>query len=150
MLRQILYFSTAADLQPKQTISAILDISRKRNALGSVSGVLIVGGLRYLQIIEGPDCAVSTTMERILSDRRHHDVNVMIDRDIAASSFSNWSMAFLKAPALNKYATFEDLVSALHHTVEPSLRDTIQMLSRSFAKTPIRLTESDTKKFRPN
>jgi hypothetical protein len=53
---------------------AILDIvraSEAANASSGVSGLLLHGARRYLQVLEGNDAAVERTMARIRADMRH-------------------------------------------------------------------------------
>jgi hypothetical protein len=53
-LLQIAYFSTAARVQDAKTVHDILIQSRVNNRRDGITGLLIAGGNRYMQIIEGP------------------------------------------------------------------------------------------------
>ena len=53
-MHQIAYFSTAAEPQEAALIQAILATSRANNLRDDISGLLVAGGNRYLQVIEGP------------------------------------------------------------------------------------------------
>lgn len=50
---QIAYFSTAAVPQTPELIHNILAVSRANNARDDISGLLVAGGGRYMQVIEG-------------------------------------------------------------------------------------------------
>ena len=53
-MHQIAFFSTAAEPQEAALIQAILATSRANNLRDDISGLLVAGGNRYLQVIEGP------------------------------------------------------------------------------------------------
>jgi hypothetical protein len=62
-----------------------------------VTGLLIVGGRRFLQALEGPAEAVKKTYDRIKADRRHFAAVVLSDREIAERSFFEWAMGYQPA-----------------------------------------------------
>ena len=70
-MRQIVYFSTAAARQDAITTASILAVSRDRNLRDSVTGLLVAGGHRYLQVIEGPEQVIDRLITRIRGDDRH-------------------------------------------------------------------------------
>jgi hypothetical protein len=49
-------------------------------------------GAGFAQVIEGDPDNVELTMDRIRSDRRHTDIDVVLDRDFLSRQFGNWSM----------------------------------------------------------
>lgn len=64
-----LYISTARQPITPSILADILRASRRNNAPVAVTGLLIVGGRRFLQALEGPEAAVEATYERIARDR---------------------------------------------------------------------------------
>ena len=142
-VRQIVYFSTAAGRQDKITIAGILAVSRDYNLRQEVSGLLVAGGYRYLQVIEGPERTVDALVERIRRDRRHVGVSVLVDRKIARRSFGGWSMAFREDPPVGEYATLRELVAQMLAEVsEPKVRDQLDCFARRFAVEPAPPVES--------
>ena len=137
IVRQIIYFSTASVPQTEEVVDDVLASSRRWNEKEQVTGLLIAGGNRYLQVIEGHADALKMTMERILSDRRHARIDVLVERRIARRSFADWSMAFYTDPGLGNYASFGEIVSLLSDTVEPHLRTQVETLATTFASTPL-------------
>ena len=93
-LRQIVYASTAARDAGTDTIHAILTTSRRNNARDAVTGLLYADGERFMQALEGPGDAVAATFARITADDRHRNIETLVDREIAAREFGNWSMAY--------------------------------------------------------
>ncbi len=137
-MRQFVYFSTAAGRQDAAITGQILATSRKRNLADDITGLLVAGGHRYLQVIEGPEIAVQATTARIRRDPRHQSMTVLVDRAIKQRDFDGWSMAFREEPELGDFAIFEDLVEQMcDHIVEPALRERIKRFSQSFATAPL-------------
>lgn len=110
---QIGYFSTARELQDAQAVHGILTESRRANRRDSISGLLVAGERRYLQVIEGPDKPVEALFDRIKRDRRHLAVATFLNRTITERSFGNWSMAFRRQSALGEQDIFVQLLCSL-------------------------------------
>ena len=137
-MRQIVYFRTAAGRQDAIVIASILAASRDRNLRDRITGLLIAGGHRYLQVIEGPDAAILALMLRLRRDERHVGLTVLVDRAIGSRMFDDWSMAYAGEPRLNEFATFRDLVHRLRTMVaDRSLWAQIDCLADRFALSPI-------------
>lgn len=137
-MRQIVYFSTASDRQDQDIVSDIVGVSQRHNREQSITGLLVAGGHRYLQVIEGPDEPLRALMARIRADWRHVGVTVLLNRKIPARSFDGWSMAFRPQQSLAEFATFADLVKMMQNeVVDPRLRGQIRSFARDFAIQPI-------------
>jgi Sensors of blue-light using FAD len=143
-LRQLVYFSTAAG--PRQstlTLASILTVSRDRNRQSGLTGLLVAGGNRYLQVIEGQPELIDATMERIHRDDRHLGVSVLVDRLIEQRSFDTWSMAFCENPRLEAFATLGDLVNHLRGEVsDPRLRAQLECFASTFVVPPSTIAPS--------
>ena len=92
-MRQFLYTSVSTSPCRQADLDGILNVSRHNNALDGLSGLLWVDGDRFLQVIEGSDEAVAAAIVRILGDARHHDIQVLVDREIDRCEFGAWTMA---------------------------------------------------------
>ena len=57
MLR-LLYISTARHPHNREEIEVILRISRRNNLAADVTGLLVAGARRFLQVLEGPERSV--------------------------------------------------------------------------------------------
>jgi hypothetical protein len=101
----------------------VLTLSRRNNAAVAVTGLLIVGGRRFLQVLEGPEAAVRSTYERIARDPRHFAVVVLADGPVAERSFAKWSMGYQPGVILNRASAVADDVAALVGSItDPVLR----------------------------
>lgn len=93
-MHRILYISTARTVLSPEAMQGILRISRRNNGAVGVTGLLVVGGRRFLQALEGPDEAVAETFARIGRDPRHFAVVKLNDQAITERAFAQWSMGF--------------------------------------------------------
>ena len=136
-MRQIVYLSTAAAQQDAATIAAILAVAHERNLHDKITGLLVAGGHRYLQVIEGPAGVVSATMKRILRDQRHLGVTLLVKRRIEERSFAGWSMACCDHLDLGHFATLSDMIDQVRGQVSGrKLRQQIECFARSFVVPP--------------
>jgi hypothetical protein len=141
-MRQLVYFSTATVRQSKDLIEQVLEVSRRRNDEEGVTGLLIAGGNRYLQVLEGDAAVVEAVMARIERDPRHCRIHILVDRAIKKRDFANWTMAFLDEPKLGTYASFQTLADAMHAMVDDRLKDRVAAFARAFAITPMAEADS--------
>jgi hypothetical protein len=76
-----------------ELLQSILATSRRNNERLGVSGLLVAGGRRFLQALEGPPAAVLATYARIAADPRHFAVVQLSCKEVAARQFGSWAMA---------------------------------------------------------
>lgn len=91
---QIAYISTAKGLVDQPLLDSILSVSRRNNAAAGITGLLMSGGRRFLQVLEGPDQAVLATYGRIQADPRHRGFVLINCQSIGERAFGEWSMAY--------------------------------------------------------
>jgi len=95
-MRQVAYVSAATPglgTAPDQ-LADILAVARRNNARDNISGMLLMAGETFFQVIEGPAIAVAACLSRIRMDRRHGGMHVMLDRLDQKRLFPQWSMGF--------------------------------------------------------
>ena len=136
-MRQIVYFSTAAGQQDANTVAAIWALTREQYRRDGLSGLLVAGGHRYLEVIEGRVDEVELAVDRIRFEQRHVGMSVLITRRIAERSFPDWSATYFTAPPTRPYATLGDMVERMRGLVsDPALLDQLNYLERRFAVAP--------------
>jgi hypothetical protein len=136
-MRQIVYFSTASERQDISDVAAILAVSRIANFRDGITGLLVAGGNRYLQVIEGPPPAIAGLLRRLRADQRHLAMTVLVDRRLKVPQFEGWSMACVEAAAVPEFATLRDLADTMRESVaDPDLQDQIDCFVQSFAIFP--------------
>ncbi len=94
-MRQIVYESVASVAISKSDLDEILVQSISNNTENGLSGVLIQNGQRFIQALEGDGPALEKTLRRISSDPRHHDVNLLFNKETVRRDFSRSSMMLI-------------------------------------------------------
>lgn len=94
MLITLVYVSTAFHLMSNDELLEILRVSRERNAVCSVTGLLLYMSGNFMQVLEGEEADVLPIFQSILNDRRHHDIIVLMQEPIPNRQFADWQMAF--------------------------------------------------------
>lgn len=120
-MQRILYISTARETPNDTMLDSILRASRRNNAAIGVTGLLVVGGRRFLQVLEGPDLAVAQTFERIARDPRHFAVVKLSRKTIETRTFGEWAMGYRPARAIIDHDDMPgaNLRSIVERLVEP-------------------------------
>ena len=121
-MQRLLYISTARKPLPQVEIDDILRVSRRNNAAVAVTGLLVVGGRRFMQALEGPVEPVERVYQRICADPRHFAVVVLTREPIERRMFGDWAMGY-RAGADPNGTALPDVVRSLTATIEdPTLR----------------------------
>ena len=110
---RIIYISTSRVEIVKRELDLILSVSRRNNRNFGVTGLLFAGGRRFLQVLEGPEGAVTQTYDRIKADERHFATVLLSKQFIAERNFADWDMGFQPASALNGPGSVADDVAAM-------------------------------------
>ena len=112
---QIVYISTARQPLSEAELQSVLSVSRRNNEAAGISGLLIAGGRRFLQALEGPDDAVAAAFDRIKADPRHFAVVVLSKKQVETREFGDWAMGY--EPGGNSGA--EDLKGVVEALIAP-------------------------------
>lgn len=92
-LERLVYCSRArVDTGSLQTISELLGVSRRNNARDGLTGALAVNDGWFLQVIGGPPHAVDSLLDRLGSDPRHTEIEILSRRPISGRLFQDWAM----------------------------------------------------------
>lgn len=81
---QLVYISSAVD---KPSSADILAASRRNNARDGITRLLYGDGVRFMQVLEGPDDKVEAADARIKGDQRHRAAVVLFRRAIEEREF---------------------------------------------------------------
>lgn len=120
---RLLYISTARHPFTQPELDAVLRVSRRNNAAVDVTGLLIAGGRRFLQALEGPADAVQTTFERIAQDPRHYAIVELVREGVDTRQFPNWSMGAQAGGIAPGTGSIDAAIAALIAPItDPSLR----------------------------
>jgi hypothetical protein len=124
----IVYSSTAIVDFKEAALLQLLKHGRCFNERAGITGVLMYGGGRFMQVLEGCPAAVRCLYARIAADPRHGHLDRLADGLVARREFTEWRMSFAPRPAgfslLPGYLTPPQLVIAsAGTTVQPLLSE---------------------------
>jgi hypothetical protein len=89
---RLLYVSRALKDINDQTVERILRKAQSNNARDGITGVLLAYGGHFLQVLEGPAEQVRNCFERIRTDPRHHEAQLLQQTDLDHREFGPWAM----------------------------------------------------------
>ena len=95
MLVRLLYVSQPVGPVTTTMTTLILEKSTTHNKKENITGVLCQGSGLWLQVLEGERSQVNLLYARIMSDRNHHNVELLSMEEISQRRFSQWSMALV-------------------------------------------------------
>ena len=88
----VIYTSAATQYFDPNTLLALLEKARAKNASLGVTGMLLFENGSFFQILEGPEAAVDSLYKTIAQDNRHEKVVTIIREPIAKRAFAEWTM----------------------------------------------------------
>jgi hypothetical protein len=93
-VNRIIYCSQATtDFSPEELV-ALLESARDKNAKSGLTGMLLYCSQSFLQMLEGDPSALETTYQRIMADPRHSNLRLLMNVDVSAPLFPDWTMGF--------------------------------------------------------
>ncbi|HYN58255.1 MAG TPA: BLUF domain-containing protein [Rubrivivax sp.] len=101
MLVRLVYASRAVSPIVPEEMLAILRQSKANNPAHGITGVLCCSDSIYLQVLEGGRSAVNRLYNRIATDPRHKDVELLSYEQIGERRFAGWSMGQVNLTRLN-------------------------------------------------
>lgn len=89
---QYIYLSRMTRAMSPEELEALGQKSRRRNLSDGLSGILVAWNGCFLQLLEGERASVEASVERIVQDPRHANIQVVIAGPIYARRFEQWAM----------------------------------------------------------
>ena len=102
MFRRYVYMSKAADGVNEKYVASFISIAQERNRSEELTGALLYLDGYFLQVMEGPAEAAANCMMRIMSDKRHHHIDVRETLDVDIRRFPKLWMALSHAGDVNR------------------------------------------------
>lgn len=124
MFLQLIYVSSVNAKAGPVDSAAILATSRRNNAQAQVTGALYSDGTRFMQVLEGPEAAVTATLTRITADPRHHAIVELSRRTLPEREFGRWDMAH-RARGADADAFIAEVAGLVAHA-SPDVRATFE------------------------
>ena len=113
----LIYRSQASRAVHEVTLAPLLRKARQYNQQANLSGLLVHANGQFLQVLEGPEPALSDLYARIQDDPRHYDVYTLTYGTVPERAFADWRMAY--APA--NEAFFKEITGFLPLAATPGL-----------------------------
>ncbi len=101
MLVRLVYASRAVENIDQAELLAIVKKSKANNPALGITGVLCFSEGIFLQVLEGGRSAVNQLYNRIATDPRHRQVELMVYEEIGERRFAGWSMGQVNLSRLN-------------------------------------------------
>jgi hypothetical protein len=133
-LYSLLYRSEASRAVHEVTLGTLVRKARLYNRQARITGMLLYAKGQFLQLLEGPEPALSDLYARINDDARHYDVTTLSYGAIELRSFGRWPLAYASVDAafLEKVARCLPQPTAVGLTAEPCAE--VAQLLRDFAR----------------
>ena len=103
MLVRLMYASRAAATVDQEQLVAILRKSQAKNSALGITGVLCLCRTEgiFMQALEGGRSAVNQLYNRIATDPRHTQVELLCYEEISERRFAGWAMGQVNMARLN-------------------------------------------------
>jgi hypothetical protein len=93
----LVYVSQATEPFSDDELIRLLDIARRNNQQLQVTGILLYKHPVFIQALEGPEEHVQGLYDKIATDPRHRNANIIYRSPTLAREFPDWSMGFRSA-----------------------------------------------------
>ncbi|HEX2876769.1 MAG TPA: BLUF domain-containing protein [Polyangiaceae bacterium] len=101
-MHQVIYSSAAVAPFSELQLTDLLRAARINNGLLGVTGILLYHEGSFLQALEGDERVLTSLVEKIGKDKRHHRLVTLLRRQVDARHFEQWQMGFASMKALPK------------------------------------------------
>jgi hypothetical protein len=101
----LVYVSSATQLFSEDDLKALLQQSRDNNTRLGITGMLLYKDGNFMQVLEGPDDALTSLYAKIQHDPRHHGILQLTHQQIKVREFASWSMGFRNLKDVNLQQT---------------------------------------------
>jgi hypothetical protein len=90
---RLIYRSTCSEsFLPNEDLRELVEQSAENNGRNGITGLLLMSGDQFLQVLEGPSKAVNRLFGSIYRDERHHDIELIAFEQIGPKYFDEWCM----------------------------------------------------------
>lgn len=91
---QLVYYSQAKYPFNEQQLIELLTKANQFNRTQDITGCMIYGDGKFVQLLEGEESRVKALYKRIERDNRHHSLVVLLEMSVNQKLFPSWGMAF--------------------------------------------------------
>lgn len=127
-LYHLAYVSTLVTSMPSDEVVELLRVARACNEIRGVTGLLLLRGDSFFQVLEGRQDDVHAIFERVVADDRHHRIEVLFEEPLAEREFGDWQMGFVELDGVD-VSELEGVSDFLSRDADP--REMFTHLTRS-------------------
>jgi len=121
-MHTIIYTSEANHSTDSQIVdlNEICKTAVKNNSKNDVTGVLLFHNNHFLQVLEGKLDTIDRLLDKIRSDTRHSNLEIIYNNSIEKRNYPNWTMQFfdLSDPSKFSSATLKDIKKIYSHNFQ--------------------------------
>jgi hypothetical protein len=130
----LVYVSSAINVFTDQQLGELLEVSRRKNIACAVTGLLLYISGNFIQLLEGEQADVTSTLARIKQDPRHRGIITLLNEDCEKRDCADWSMGFEKVdgPDAKELPGYSDF---LQQDTDESSRHSAALRLLEFFKT---------------
>ena len=92
LCRLVYRSQTSWDNLSNEMLRELARASEQRNQDRGITGLLVLSGETFLQVLEGEAQEVNALYAKIIQDKRHYDVTLISYEQITNRCFEDWSM----------------------------------------------------------
>lgn len=129
-LWRLLYRSTCCidGFSMTSDMTKLLTVSARNNLRDRITGLLVYHDGLFVQVLEGPRDKVLSCYDRITSDNRHRDLEVLIDEGVNRRLFPRWDLGFMDALETPEFPALLDSL----HSKEADALGAMKRLGREY------------------
>ncbi|MBT9391972.1 BLUF domain-containing protein [Hymenobacter sp. NST-14] len=101
-LFRLVYHSQATHLLRPAALTALLEKARAHNQGQWLTGLLLYAENQFMQVLEGPEPALTALYAKIKVDPRHREVQTLHFAPVERRAFPDWRMGFAR-PSPEKF-----------------------------------------------
>ena len=109
VLHEVLYVSTMAPDAPVSIVGDIAPKARVANQARNITGLLVFDGMRFCQQLEGRAKDVLSLMNRICSDPRHTNIEIVHQGPLDQRRFRRFGLGYAPIDELDVLQELEQL-----------------------------------------
>ncbi|WP_412560429.1 BLUF domain-containing protein [Winogradskyella sp. MIT101101] len=95
MYYSVIYQSKSQSHFAPMDIELMLMKAKRKNKRLKITGCIVYGDNKFIQLIQGPKDAIIDLYKEIKADKRHFKVTTLLEQSTEQKIWSDWSMAML-------------------------------------------------------
>lgn len=92
IIKQILYCSIPTMVISRLDLERLMEHAKSHNSSRGLSGVLLQGSGKFIQLLEGPPAEVDRLVAKIRKDDRHDYFSTIVEHEADRPFYSDWAM----------------------------------------------------------